>query len=64
VTTLTAPLPPTESPDPTGLTLGERLSGGWQELQIHGSAACPVCGHAMVAASDHASCGGCASELR
>jgi hypothetical protein len=63
MTTLTAPLP-LETAGLGGLTLEERLEGAWQELQAHGSAACPVCGEGMAATGEAARCTGCGSELR
>jgi hypothetical protein len=64
MTTLTAPLLPTTAPEPAALTLGDRLAGAWQELHVHGAAACPVCGDRMTPAGEAARCQGCGSELR
>ena len=49
-----------------GLTLGEAISGAWEDLSARAVAACPVCGDELApptSAVGPARCRGCGSEL-
>ena len=48
VSTLLEPPRPSQACPREGRTLEDVLSGAWEELSAHGTAACPVCDGAMV----------------